>query len=174
MRLCWCAYLVNRACKCLHSTSASFPIPPTNTNKQKTFSLPCPPARHPLKDLLNDSVRNANPWDSGGVKSGACETHQRSHIAATATTSDEAGDLYCCDCAVAAEVEYGDEDEMRADAAVVLQTELEQELEVDTRADGKVSLSYKQYALCTFLENTHICTSGMYQNRVHKMCIKCA
>ena len=78
------------------------------------------------------------PGTRGGSKA---ELARRinAHIAATATTSDEAGDPDCCDCAVAAEVEYGDEDEMRADTAVVLQTELEQELEVDTRTDGKVS-----------------------------------
>ena len=67
-------------------------------------------------------------------------------ITATATTSDdlESGDPDLCDCIVATEVEYGGEDEMRADAAVVLGAELEQGLEVETLADGQVAVGNRR------------------------------
>ena len=67
-------------------------------------------------------------------------------ITATATTSDdlESGDPDLCDCIVATEVEYGGEDEMRADAAVVLGAELERGLEVETLADGRVAVGNRR------------------------------
>ena len=75
------------------------------------------PAKNSLKDLR--AKCKSLGLGAGGSKA---ELAKRIgvHIAATATTSDlpESGDPDPCDCIVAAEVEYGDEDDMRSGAAV--------------------------------------------------------
>lgn len=75
---------------------------------------------------------------SRAVESGVCETHKRSNYP-TATTSNESGDLDLSDGILATEVQYGGQDEMRVDAAVFQQAELEGELEVETLGDGQVA-----------------------------------
>ena len=74
-------------------------------------------AKNSFKDLLGLGV--------GGSKAELAKRID-AHIAATATTSDlpESGDPDPCDVIVAADVEYGDEGDMRAGATVALQAEL--------------------------------------------------
>lgn len=68
-------------------------------------------------------------------------------IAATATTSDlqESGDRDPCDVLLATDVGFGIEEDMRAGAVLVLQEQLDtEELEVETRADGKVAVGNRR------------------------------
>ena len=68
----------------------------------------------------------------------------RAQLAATATACAEPDDADPCDSVVAAQVEYDGEDEMRAEAAVTLQTEVEGELLVDTSSDRKVAMGKRR------------------------------
>ena len=66
------------------------------------------------------------------------------HIAATSDLQ-ESGDCDPCDVLLVTDVEFGIEEDMRAGAVLALQEQLDtEELEVETRADGKVAVGNRR------------------------------